>query len=98
MEETNVIRTQKRTALEKEELIHRLNRAEGQVRGIKRMIENDIYSDEVLAQAQAAQAAINSFTKELLKGFAETYVREDLKNGSDEKLEELLYLVYRIIR
>ena len=85
---------QKKARSEKEykDLIHRLNRIEGQVRGIKRMVENDVYCTGILIQVSAANAALNSFNKELLANHIRTCVADGIRQGNDEntKRSELL--------
>ena len=85
MEETKEIkecchRTKERGEQEYKDLIHRLNRVEGQIRGIKKMVENDAYCPEILIQVSAANAALNSFTKVLLASHIRSCVAEDIRD------------------
>ena len=92
MEEKCCACTRKKTRTEEEKraLINRLNRIEGQIRGIRSMVEKDAYCPDVLTQASAASAALNGFAKVLLSEHIRTCVAEDVRNGNDDTLEELL--------
>lgn len=87
-----------RTPEEYKALLHRLNRIEGQVRGIRGMLEKDAYCVDILIQVAAANSALNSFSKELLAQHLSTCVAQDLRNGSEEKLDELLRLLPRLMK
>lgn len=76
----------------------RLNRIEGQVKGIKKMLENDTYCIDILTQTSAVQAALNSFKKELLTNHIQTCVVDDLKNDNNETIEELLNALQKMWR
>ena len=91
-------RHKKRTEEEYKSLIHRLNRIEGQIRGIRGMVEKDVYCADILVQVAAANSALNSFTKELLSQHVRTCVADDLREGSDEKLDELLKLLPKLMK
>ncbi len=78
-------------------LISRLNRVEGQVRGIKGMIEKDIYCDDVLNQIAAAQAALNSVSKLVLENHIKGCLVEKIKNGDDEIVDELLKTIGKLL-
>ena len=75
---------------EKKLLINRLNRIEGQIRGLRAMVEKDAYCPDILTQASAASAALGGFARALLLEHIRTCVAEDVRNGSDETLDELL--------
>lgn len=79
-------------------LIHRLNRVEGQIRGIRRMLENDSYCPDVLIQVSAATAAMNSFAKILLAKHLKTRVAEDLRAGNTETVDELLLTLNKMLK
>lgn len=81
----------------KENLISRLNRVEGQVRGIKGMLEKDAYCDQLLNQIAAAQAALNSVSKLVLENHIRGCVVEKIRNGEDEIIGELLNTIGRIL-
>ena len=79
-------------------LIHRLNRIEGQVRGIRGMLEKDAYCVDILVQVAAANSALNSFSKELLAQHISTCVADDLRAGSEAKLDELVNLLPKLMK
>ncbi len=87
-----------RTDEEKRALINRLSRIEGQVRGIKQMLEEDKYCIDILTQTSATSSALNSFAKEILETHIRSCVSEGVKNGDDEKIEELIYAIERFVR
>lgn len=87
-----------REVSEKTELIHRLNRIEGQVRGIRSMVENEAYCVDILTQVSAAEAALTAFAKTLLGSHIRTCVVEDIRNGGDEKVEELLSTIQKFMK
>lgn len=78
-------------------LIARLNRVEGQIRGIKGMIEKDIYCDNVLNQIAAAQAALNSVSKLVLENHIKGCLVEKIKNGDDEIVDELIATIGKLL-
>ena len=88
----------KRNEAEYKRLIHRLNRIEGQIRGIRRMVENDAYCPEILIQSAAAGAALNAFNRELLGDHIRTCVADDIKAGNDETVDELLDTLYKLMK
>ncbi len=79
-------------------LIHRLNRIEGQIRGIKNMVESNAYCPDILVQAAAAGAALNAFNKELLANHIRTCVAEDIRAGKDETIDELLATMQKLMK
>ncbi len=81
----------------KKNLITRLNRIEGQVKGVRSMIEKDIYCDDVLNQIAAVQSAINSVSKLLLENHLRTCVIEQIKDGNDEVIDELIKTIGKIL-
>ena len=83
---------------EKKALVNRLSRIEGQVRGVKAMVENDAYCADILVQVSAISAALGSFNKELLAEHIRTCVKEDIKNGNDEKVDELVALLGKLMK
>lgn len=82
----------------KQNLIHRLNRVEGQIRGIKGMIEKDVYCDDVITQIAATQSAINSVAKLLLEGHMKTCVLERIQDGELEVLDEVLVTIHKLMK
>lgn len=91
-------KTKERTSKERKNMMNRLSRIEGQVRGIKRMVEEDAYCIDILTQVSAVNAALNSFNKVLLEEHMKTCVTEDIKSGNEEKLEELLKVLPKLMK
>ena len=91
-------KTKERSEKEYKDLIHRLNRIEGQIRGIKGMVEKDAYCQEILVQVAAANAALNSFNKVLLANHIRTCVAEDIRAGKDEVIDELVTTLQKLMR
>ena len=91
---------QKKVRNEKEikDLMNRLNRIEGQIRGIKRMLEEDAYCIDIINQVSAANCALNSFTKVILANHIKSCVAEDVKEGSEEKLDELVKTLQKLMK
>ncbi|WP_113926822.1 metal-sensitive transcriptional regulator [Bacillus sp. P14.5] len=82
----------------KSNLVTRLNRIEGQIRGIKRLIENDTYCDDVITQISAIQSAMNSVAKLLLEGHMKTCVLERIQEGDTEVLDEVLITIQKLMK
>lgn len=91
-------RKKERSPEEYKKLIHRLNRIEGQIRGIKGMVENDAYCPDILIQSAAVNAAINAFNKELLANHIRTCVANDIRNGKDEAIDELVVTLQKLMK
>jgi len=91
-------RTKMRSEDEKKALINRLSRIEGQIRGIRAMVEKDAYCADILTQASAVSAALGSFNRELLDSHIRTCVADGIKNGDDEKLDELMALLGKLVK
>ena len=91
-------RTKERSDKEYKDLIHRLNRVEGQVRGIKRMVEEDAYCTDILIQVSAVNAALNSFNKVLLANHILTCVAEDIRAGKEETIDELVATLQKLMK
>ncbi|MBQ4576228.1 MAG: metal-sensing transcriptional repressor [Firmicutes bacterium] len=91
-------RTKQRSEKEYKDLLNRLSRIEGQVRGIKGMIENDAYCVDILTQVAAVNAALNSFNKVLLANHIETCVVEDIRAGKEGVVEELVNTMQKLMR
>ena len=87
-----------RSEKEYKDLIHRLNRIEGQIRGIRNMVEQDAYCPDILIQVAAANAALNSFNKVLLGNHLKTCVANDIREGHDETVDELLKVLQRLMK
>src|SRR6476660_8370836 len=82
----------------KNNLVTRLNRVEGQIRGIKGLIERDTYCDDVITQISATQAALNSVAKILLEGHLKTCVLERIQEGDMEVLDEVLVTIQKLMK
>lgn len=91
-------KTKQRDEAEMKKLINRLSRIEGQIRGIRKMVENDAYCPDILVQAAAATAALNAFNKELLSSHIHTCVVHDIKEGKEETVDELVDTIQRMMR
>ena len=87
-----------RTEKEYKDLIHRLNRIEGQIRGIRGMVEKDVYCTDILVQVAAVNAALNSFNKVLLANHIKTCVTRDIREGREETVEELLDTLQKLMK
>lgn len=92
------IKMKHREADEYRKLINRLNRIEGQVRGVKKMIEDERYCVDVLTQVTAVQAALDSFARQLLEAHVHSCVVEDIKNDRLESVDELCELMRKMMR
>lgn len=90
-------RSTARTLKLKNDLTTRLNRVEGQVRGIKNMIDRDVYCDDVLNQIAAAQSALEAVSKMLLKNHIQGCVVQKIKNGDEEIIDELLVTISKML-
>ena len=91
-------KTKVRTEQEYKDLITRLNRIEGQIRGIKGMVERNAYCTDILTQVSAANAALNSYTKVLLANHINTCVAQDIRDGKDETIDELVSTLQRLMK
>ena len=91
-------KTKKREPDEYKKLINRLNRIEGQIRGIKGMVEKDAYCTDILIQVAAVNAALNSFNKELLANHIRTCVANDIREGKDETIDELVNTLQKLMK
>ena len=91
-------KTKERSEKEQRDLITRLNRIEGQIRGIRGMVERDAYCTDVLTQVAAASAALSSFTKVLLANHIKTCVANDIREGKDETVDELVATLQKLMK
>ena len=87
-----------RSEEEKKLLINRLNRIEGQIRGIRGMVEKNCYCPDILVQASAASSAIHSFNRELLSNHLKTCVTEDIRAGNDDVVDELCVILEKLMK
>lgn len=92
------LRTKERTPEEYKKLIHRLNRIEGQIRGIRGMVEKGVYCPDILVQSAAVTAAMNSFNRALLSDHIRTCVARDIRDGKDETIDELLNVLQKLMK
>ena len=83
---------------EYKDLMNRLSRIEGQVRGVKGMLERDAYCVDILTQVAAINAALNSFNKVLLANHIKTCVVENVRNGDDSVIDELVVTIQKLMR
>ena len=91
-------KTKERSEEEQKKLVNRLNRIEGQIRGVRRMVESDAYCTDIIVQAGAVNAAINSFIKELLASHIRTCVADDIRNGKDEVIDDLVKTLQKLMK
>lgn len=98
MNEDCCSKTKQRPEDEAKRLIHRLNRIEGQVRGLKGMVEKNAYCTDILTQSAAVTAAISAFNRELLSTHIRTCVADGIRSGDDEKIDELLNTLQKLLK
>jgi DNA-binding FrmR family transcriptional regulator len=91
-------RKKKRTPEEQKDLLKRLKLAEGQIRGIQNMVENDAYCPDILIQVSAVTAALNSFNKRLLACHIRTCVSEDIRSGDEEAIDEFVGMLQKLMK
>lgn len=92
------LKSKKRNEKEYKDLINRLNRIEGQIRGIKGMIDNSAYCTDIMVQVSAAGAALDSFNRVLLENHIKTCVTEDIKAGKEETVEDLIKILGKLMK
>ena len=91
-------KTKERPDKEYKDLLNRLSRIEGQVRGIKKMVESDAYCTDILIQVSAVNAALNSFNKVLLANHIKTCVTKDILEGKEDTVEELVNTLQKLMK
>ena len=91
-------KTKERSEKEYKDLINRLSRIEGQVRGVKAMLEKDAYCTDIITQVSAINSALNSFNKVLLANHIKTCVTQDIKDGKEETVDELLKTLQKLMK
>ena len=96
--EVNTGRTTRRSADEKKKLVNRLSRIEGQIRGIRNMVEKDAYCVDILTQSAAAGAALDAFSRQVLSRHMHTCVAEDIREGNDETIDELMDILQKLMK
>ena len=98
METCDCHKTKERSEEEVKRLVNRLNRVEGQIRGIRGMVERSAYCPDILAQVAAANAALNAFCRELLSQHLRTCVARDLQAGDDGSVDELVNALQKLMK
>ncbi|MBQ9687525.1 MAG: metal-sensing transcriptional repressor [Oscillospiraceae bacterium] len=98
MDQCGCHKTKERSPEEYKRLVNRLNRIEGQIRGIRGMLERNAYCPDILAQAAAANAALNAFSRELLSNHIRSCVVNDVRAGNDETIDELLNTLQKMMK
>ena len=91
-------KTKMRSEEEYRALLHRLNRIEGQVRGIRGMVDKGAYCIDILTQVAAVNAALNAFSRELLGNHIRSCVAEDLRAGQDATVDELVDILHKLMK
>ena len=91
-------KTKERSEKEYKDMINRLSRIEGQIRGIKGMVEKDVYCTDILVQVAAVNAALNSFNRVLLANHIKTCVTQDILNGKEETVDELVNTLKKLMK
>ncbi|MBQ9154570.1 MAG: metal-sensing transcriptional repressor [Solobacterium sp.] len=91
-------RHKERSEEEKKKLLTRLRKAEGQIRGIEKMVESDLYCPDILIQVSAVTSALNSFNKELLAAHIRSCVAEDIREGNEETIDELVKVLQKLMK
>ena len=91
-------KTKERSPEEYKKLLNRLSRIEGQIRGIRSMVENDAYCTDILVQSAAVTAAMNAFNKELLANHIRTCVVHELQDGNEEVIDELVTTLQKLMK
>ncbi|MBE6918471.1 MAG: metal-sensing transcriptional repressor [Ruminococcaceae bacterium] len=91
-------KTKERTEEERRALINRLSRIEGQVRGLKDMLQRDAYCPDILVQVSAVTSALNSFSKELLSSHIRTCVADGVRHGDEDVIDELVCVLQKMMK
>lgn len=91
-------KTTERSAEEVRKLINRLNRIEGQIRGIRGMVERDAYCPDILTQSAAVTAAMNAFNRELMANHIKHCVVRDIKEGKEDTVDELVFTLQKLMK
>lgn len=91
-------RKKKRTPAEQKALLTRLRKAEGQIRGIQKMVENDAYCPDILMQVSAVTSALNSFNKALLACHIKSCVAEDVRAGDEQAIDDFVEVLQKLMK
>lgn len=97
-EDRDCCRHKHRDPSEYEALLKRLSRIEGQVRGVRGMVEKEAYCTDILTQVSAIQSALNAFSRELLANHIHTCVVQDIQNGKPEVVDDLLSTIQKLMK
>ena len=97
-QEKDCCRTKERSEEEYKSLVHRLNRIEGQIRGIRGMLDKSAYCPDILTQVAAVNAALTAFGRELLTSHIRTCVVEDIRAGKEDAVDELLATLQKFMK
>ncbi len=92
------VKKTQRAEADRKKLVNRLSRIEGQIRGIKKMLENDAYCNDILIQSAAVSAAVNAFNRELLSNHIHSCVVRDIREGNDEVVDELMATLQKLMK
>jgi len=92
------LKTTERSETERKKMINRLNRIEGQIRGIRGMLETDAYCADILTQSAAVNAAVNAFNRELIASHLRGCVARDIRDGKDEVIDELVLTLQKLMK
>jgi DNA-binding FrmR family transcriptional regulator len=96
--ENGCCRHTERTERERTKLLTRLKTVEGQIRGIEKMVENDAYCPDIVMQVSAVTNALNSFNKLLLAAHIRGCVTEDIREGKEDKVDELCAMLQKVMK
>lgn len=91
-------KTKERSEEEYKSLVNRLSRIEGQVRGVRGMVENNAYCTDILVQVSSITAALNAFSRELLANHIRTCVAQDIRDGKDDTVDELVATLQKLMK
>ena len=91
-------KTTERSEEERKKLIHRLNRLEGQIRGIRGMVERDAYCTDILTQCAAVSAALHAFNREVIERHIRSCVVRDIRSGKEEVIDDLLLTLQKLMK
>lgn len=91
-------KTKERSDKEYKDFLNRLSRIEGQVRGVRNMVEQDAYCTDILTQVSAINAALNSFNKVLLANHIKSCVTQDILAGKEESVDELVAVLQKLMK
>ena len=91
-------KSKERSEKEYKDLLNRLSRIEGQVRGVKAMVERDAYCTDIITQVSAINSALNSFNKVLLANHIRSCVADDIRSGHDEMIDELVHTLQKLMK